>query len=137
MQVRLELLEGGLDGPAFTIHPGNVFGMGRRSGEVRQQRQFPVTVARGLFQDDADATQAPRRPLTIADADPLFRDRPGLAAPDKALFTLGLPGQSLVLAADKGGAPGRNPVEEIANTEVAVHEQEIPGLQRGQHAAQQ
>jgi hypothetical protein len=114
MQVPFELLEGGLSGPAFALHPGNVFGRGRRFGQVGQQRQFPVTIARGLFQDDSDAAQSPRRPTTIADSDILLIARAGLAPPDKTLFTLRLPGQSLVLAADKVGLPVRHPVQEIA-----------------------
>ena len=49
MEVRLQFLECGLYGPALAVQFSSLFGRSRRFGQVRQQGQYLVTIARGLF----------------------------------------------------------------------------------------
>jgi len=68
------MLEGRLQRPTCAREPGHPFGRDRASGDIRQEREQPCAVSRGVVSRDPQTPERMRDTLPIDHPHPLLSD---------------------------------------------------------------
>lgn len=130
VQMPLQFLKRRLNGPPAAIQLGHSGGIGLLGGQVGQQDEIPMPIAGWLLELEHDAPPGPGVPLGIGDLHRLLGHVAIVNAPERLQGTERFDSETAVMADDKGSLTPGDGGQEGGDTEVAIGDPQVVGLNR-------
>src|SRR5262245_52813139 len=120
MKIRLQLLEGGLQRPAFLIEPCHLCGGNPPRRYIRQDIEHRGPVAGGAVEFESQPPIHMHAALGIDHAHPLLREVPRFHPTEWSEGASNLIGHAPVSSHDKGNPPRVHSTKKLPGTEVTI-----------------